>query len=290
MRTLLAILFLGTTHGFGSVPSTDRVEGNFTLEDGSLLPYEAQVPHVAGGAPLLLYISPTCRPLSFWKTILPGGAAHAVALGWAFAMVELPQYHLLPGEPTPGWFCGPDFSWSNITSWGNQSAACSGVEGLANQLFSGEASPLAVLCRSPTIDCSKGVGIVANSLPGSIAKQAARMDARVTATLITSVPKDSCTPSALPPSKVLALIGADEEFYVGNVMDLQAITGAPQSACGTSTRCIAADGSGYNVIQGVEPFPTISAHLSFILRFWLGGDEEWHYQAALEWLMKAAQA
>ena len=298
MRTLLAILFLGTTHGFGSVPSTDRVEGNFTLEDGSLLPYEAQVPHVAGGAPLLLYISPTCRPLSFWATYLAGGpAAHAVALGWAFAMVEMPQYHLLPGEPTPGWFCDDHDKLiqsgeiaANDTSFLNQSAACTAIEGHTNQLFSGEASPLAVLCRSSTIDCSKGVGIVANSLPGSIAKQAARMDARVTATLITSVPKDSCTPSALPPSKVLALIGADEEFYVGNVMDLQAITGAPQSACGTSTRCIAADGSGYNVIQGVEPFPTISAHLSFILRFWLGGDEEWHYQAALEWLMKAAQA
>ena len=297
MRTLLAVLFLGTTHGFGSVPSTDRVEGNFTLEDGSLLPYEAQVPHVAGGAPLLLYISPTCRPLSFWTTYLAGGAAHAVALGWAFAMVEMPQYHLLPGEPTPGWFCDDHDKLiergeiaANDTSFLNQSAACTAIEGRTNQLFSGEASPLAVLCRSSTIDCSKGVGIVANSLPGSIAKQAARMDARVTATLITSVPKDSCTPSALPPSKVLALIGADEEFYAGNVMDLQAITGAPQLACGTSTRCIATDGSGYNVIQGVEPFPTISAHFSFILRFWLGGDEEWHYQAALEWLMKAAQA
>ena len=41
---LLAILFLGTAHGFGSAPSTDRMEGTFTLEDGSLLPYEAQVP------------------------------------------------------------------------------------------------------------------------------------------------------------------------------------------------------------------------------------------------------
>ena len=248
---------------------------------------------MAGGAPLLLYVSPSCRPLSFWKNILPGGAAHAVALGWAFAMIEMPQYQLLPGEPTPGWFCGPDFSWSNITSWGNQSAACSGVEGLANQLFSGEASPLAVLCRFPTIDCSKGVGIVGNSLPGSIAKQAARMDARVTATLITSVPQDPCTPSVLPPSKVLALIGADEEFYAG-VTGLQALTGAPQSACGTSTRCIAADGSGYNVIQGVEPVSDavldVSNHLSFILRFWLGGDEEWHYPAALKWLMGAARA
>ena len=39
-----AILFLGTAHGFASVPSTDRMEGTFTLEDGSLLPYEAQVP------------------------------------------------------------------------------------------------------------------------------------------------------------------------------------------------------------------------------------------------------
>ena len=119
------------------------------------------------------------------------------------------------------------------------------------------------------------------------------MDARVTATLITSVPKDSCTPSALPPSKVLALIGADEEFYAG-VTGLQALTGAPQSACGTSTRCIAADGSGYNVIQGVKPVSDavldVSNHLSFILRFWLGGDEEWQYQAGLEWLMGAARA
>ena len=252
---------------------------------------------MAGGAPLLLYVSPSCRPLSFWTGFLAGGAAHAVALGWAFAMVEMPQYGYLPGEPTPGWFCQnqPELVLSgelaaNDTSWGNHSAACIGVEGRANQLFSGEASPLAVLCRSPTIDCSKGVGIVANSLPGSIAKQAARMDARVTATLITSVPKDSCTPSALPPSKVLVLIGADEEFYVGNVGELQAIAGAPQSACGTSTRCIAADGSGYNVIQGVKPVPTVSNHLSFILRFWLGGDEEWQYQAGLEWLMGAARA
>ena len=326
MRTLLTVLLLGTAHGFSSVPSTSRMEGKFTLEDGSPLPYEAQVPirkviagceflcgacesrvvvipfylyqvpHVAGGAPLLFYISPTCRPLSFWKTFVAGGAAHAVALGWAFAMVELPQYHLLPGEPTPGWFCSlnsSDASRSNDTSWANQSAACIGVEGLANQLFSGEASPLAVLCRSPTIDCSKGVGIVGTSLPGSIAKQAARMDARVTATLITSVPQDPCTPSVLPPSKVLALIGADEEFYVG-VTGLQALTGAPQSACGTSTRCIAADGSGYNVIQSVEPVLGVSSsvpnHLSFLLRFWLGEDEEWHYPAALEWLMGAARA
>ena len=133
------------------------------------------------------------------------------------------------------------------------------------------------------------MGIVGNSLPGSIAKQAARMDARVTATLITSVPQDPCTPSVLPPSKVLALIGADEEFYAG-VTGLQALTGAPQSACGTSARCIAADGSGYNVIQGVKPVPTISNHLSFILRFWMGGDEEWQYQAGLEWLMGAARA
>ena len=44
MRTLLTVLFLGTAHGFGSVPSTNRMEGKFTLEDGSLLPYEAQVP------------------------------------------------------------------------------------------------------------------------------------------------------------------------------------------------------------------------------------------------------
>ena len=249
-----------------------------------------QVPHVAGGAPLLFYISPTCRPLSFWKTFVAGGAAHAVALGWAFAMVELPQYHLLPGEPTPGWFCSlnsSDASRSNDTSWANQSAACIGVEGLANQLFSGEASPLAVLCRSPTIDCSKGVGIVGNSLGGSIAKQAPRMDTRVTATLITSVPNDVCSPSALPPSKVLALIGADEEFYAG-VTGLQGVSGAPQSTCGTSTRCIAADGSGYNVIEGVEQFPGASKHETFILRFWLGGDEEWHYAPALEWLMGAA--
>ena len=259
--------------------------------------YLYQVPHVPGGAPLLLSISPTCRPLSFWKTVVADGAAHAVALGWAFAMVEMPQYHLLPGEPTPGWFCQDHANLTqsgelaaNDTSWLNESAGCIAVEGLTNQIFSGEASPLAVLCRSPTIDCSKGVGIVANSLPGSIAKQAARMDARVTATLITSVPKDSCTPSALPPSKVLVLIGADEEFYVGNVGELQAIAGAPQSACGTSTRCIAADGSGYNVIQGVKPVPTVSNHLSFILRFWLGGDEEWQYQAGLEWLMGAARA
>ena len=212
-------------------------------------------------------------------------------------MVEMPQYGYLPGEPTPGWFCQDHGNLvrngtlaANDTSWFNQSAACVPIESRADQLFSGEASPLAVLCRSPTIDCSKGVGIVANSLPGSIAKQAARMDARVTATLITSVPKDSCTPSALPPSKVLVLIGADEEFYVGNVGELQAIAGAPQSACGTSTRCIAADGSGYNVIQGVKPVPTVSNHLSFILRFWLGGDEEWQYQAGLEWLMGAARA
>ena len=40
----IAILFLGSAHGFASVPSTDRMEGTFTLEDGSLLPYEAQVP------------------------------------------------------------------------------------------------------------------------------------------------------------------------------------------------------------------------------------------------------
>ena len=263
--------------------------------------YLYQVPHVPGGAPLLLSISPTCRPLSFWKTVVADGAAHAVALGWAFAMVEMPQYHLLPGEPTPGWFCQDHANLTqsgelaaNDTSWLNESAGCIAVEGLTNQIFSGEASPLAVLCRSPTIDCSKGVGIVANSLPGSIAKQAARMDARVTATLITSVPKDSCTPSALPPSKVLVLIGADEEFYVGNVGELQAIAGAPQSACGTSTRCIAADGSGYNVIQGVEPVSDavldVSNHLSFILRFWMGGDEEWQYQAGLEWLMGAARA
>ena len=44
MRTLLTVLFLGTAHGFGSVPSTNRMEGNFALEDGKLLPYEAQVP------------------------------------------------------------------------------------------------------------------------------------------------------------------------------------------------------------------------------------------------------
>ena len=67
--------------------------------------YVYQVPHVAGGAPLLLYISPTCRPLSFWKPFVAGGAAHAVALGWAFAMVEMPEYEQLPDEPTPGWFC-----------------------------------------------------------------------------------------------------------------------------------------------------------------------------------------
>ena len=253
-----------------------------------------QVPHVAGGAPLLIYVSPSCRPLSFWTGFLAGGAAHAVALGWAFAMVEMPQYGYLPGEPTPGWFCQnqPELVLSgelaaNDTSWGNHSAACIGVEGRANQLFSGEASPLAVLCRSPTIDCSKGVGIVANSLPGSIARQAVRFDARVTATLITSVPDDTCNLTALPPSKVLALIGADEEFYAG-VTGLQGVTGAPQSVCGTSTRCIAADGSGYNVIEGVEQFPGASKHETFILRFWLGGDEEWHYAPALEWLMGAA--
>ena len=296
MRSLLAVVFLGTTHGFGSVPSTDRVEGSVTLEDGTVLPYEAQVPHVAGGAPLLLFITPACGPLSSWATYLAGGAAHAVSLGWAFAMVEMPQYRLLPGEPTPGWFCENHTELvrsgelaANDTSWLNQSAGCTDVEGRTNQLFSGETSPLAVFCRSSTIDCSKGVGIVANSLAGSIAKQAARVDARVTATLITSLPKDTCTPSALAPSKVLALIGADEEFYV-RLTDLQAITGAPQSACGTSTRCIAADGSGYNVIHSVEPVPTVSNHISFILRFWLGGDEEWHYQAALEWLMGAARA
>ena len=44
MRSLLTVLFLGTAHGFGSVPSTNRMEGNFALEDGKLLPYEAQVP------------------------------------------------------------------------------------------------------------------------------------------------------------------------------------------------------------------------------------------------------
>ena len=44
MRTLLTVLFHGTAHGFGSVPSTNRMEGSFTLEDGKLLPYEAQVP------------------------------------------------------------------------------------------------------------------------------------------------------------------------------------------------------------------------------------------------------
>ena len=249
---------------------------------------------MAGGAPLLLYVSPSCRPLSFWTGFLAGGAAHAVALGWAFAMVEMPQYGYLPGEPTPGWFCQDHGNLvrngtlaANDTSWFNQSAACVPIESRADQLFSGEASPLAVLCRSPTIDCSKGVGIVGNSLGGSIAKQAARMDARVTATLITSVPNDVCSPSALPPSKVLALIGADEEFYAG-VTGLQGVSGAPQSACGTSTRCIAADGSGYNVIQGVEPVPTASKHESFILRFWFGGDEEWHYAPALEWLMGAA--
>ena len=256
--------------------------------------YLYQVPHVPGGAPLLLSISPTCRPLSFWKTVVADGAAHAVALGWAFAMVEMPQYHLLPGEPTPGWFCQDHANLTqsgelaaNDTSWLNESAGCIAVEGLTNQIFSGETSPLAVLCRSPTIDCSKGVGIVGNSLGGSIAKQAPRMDTRVTATLITSVPNDVCSPSALPPSKVLALIGADEEFYAG-VTGLQGVSGAPQSTCGTSTRCIAADGSGYNVIEGVEQFPGASKHETFILRFWLGGDEEWHYAPALEWLMGAA--
>ena len=256
--------------------------------------YLYQVPHVPGGAPLLLSISPTCRPLSFWKTVVADGAAHAVALGWAFAMVEMPQYGYLPGEPTPGWFCQDHGNLvrngtlaANDTSWFNQSAACVPIESRADQLFSGEASPLAVLCRAPTIDCSKGVGIVANSLPGSIARQAVRFDARVTATLITSVPDDTCNLTALPPSKVLALIGADEEFYAG-VTGLQAVSGAPQSACGTSTRCIAADGSGYNVIEGVEQFPGASKHETFILRFWLGGDEEWHYAPALEWLMGAA--
>ena len=44
MRTLLTVLFHGTAHGFGSVPSTNRMEGSFTLEDGSPLPYEAEVP------------------------------------------------------------------------------------------------------------------------------------------------------------------------------------------------------------------------------------------------------
>ena len=41
---LLPVLFLGTAHGFASTPSTNRMEGTCTLEDGSLLPYEAQVP------------------------------------------------------------------------------------------------------------------------------------------------------------------------------------------------------------------------------------------------------
>ena len=44
MNRLMTVLFLGTAHGFASAPSTNRMEGSFTLEDGKLLPYEAQVP------------------------------------------------------------------------------------------------------------------------------------------------------------------------------------------------------------------------------------------------------
>jgi len=278
--------------GFGSTPhATSSFE--LTYEAGRRI--VGTTPTVEGGAPVLLVLPPSCTEFDAFTAFAGSVTSYAVARGYALVMVELPDAFSLPGEPNAGEFCAASTieEWLSLGRVFSDDKVCNDSHVQVIPMFgSGVGSALSVICSHATIDCDKGVGVAGISLGGALAQVGAsdsyghRVHALLTVAIDVTPP--ACRHS-LPSHKVLALNSATDDYMLQQPATLQQLTGTSAEECGSSLECVATDGSGYRIVEGVPTLPDASAHSSFIVQFLMGGGASWQYETAIQWLMEATR-